>query len=419
MALQFPASPTNGQVYEDWQYNATTGAWESLPLESATVVTSDTAPPNPEDGDMWYNSTDGTTYVYYVDPNGGQWVEMVAPVTASGYLSPNYVINGAFDINQRNFTSITNTGAYGFDRWTFYQQGGGTTVVSAQTFAPGEAPGSLYGARNFFRAVTSGYSAANSATNFTQPIENVRTLAGQTITVSFWAKAGSGTPKVSIEMQQIFGTGGSAVSLINAGFVTLSTSWTRYSLTVNIPSISGKTIGTNDSLNVVFWFNAGTDFASRTNSIGVQSNTFDIWGVQVEEGSVATPFRRSGNTIQEELANCQRYYVQFDVDPSTGYGGIASGMFTAAGNSGVFYIPLPVPMRINPASITFAATSGVYIADTNSSPITNATVLLEPNYKSNKIAAVYTSGGGTGTGYRPGFLNVVGAGKYLGISAEL
>ena len=346
MPLDFPSSPVDGQVYDNWVYSSAKGAWLAKPLEPATAVTSDTAPPNPIDGDMWYNTNDGTTYVWYDDGNSAQWVEMVAPVTASGYLSPNYVINGGFDINQRGFTSVTNSAIYGFDRWSFNQQGGGTSVFSAQTFTVGEAPFTKYAARNFFRAVSSGYSATNSVTNLTHPIEDVRTLSDSTITVSFWAKAGSGTPKVSIEMQQNFGTGGSTIILINAGAVTLSTSWQRYSLTVALPSISGKTIGINHSLNTVFWFNAGTDFASRTNSIGVQNNTFDIWGVQVEEGSVATPFRRSGNTIQEELANCQRYYQRWN---AASVGSRPSSGLVSTATTAALDLQLGVDFRAVPA----------------------------------------------------------------------
>lgn len=335
--LNFPSAPVDGQVYDNWVYSSAKGAWLAKPLEPTTAVTSDTAPPNPIDGDMWYNTNDGTTYVWYDDGNTSQWVEMTAPITANGYYSPNYIINGAFEINQRGLTSTTANG-YGFDGWTTYQQGGGTTTYSAQTFTPGAATTTGYESKNFARLVTSGYSAANTAVQLRQPIEDVRTLAGQPATISFWAKAASGAPKVSIELEQIFGTGGSSANLFNAGFVTISTQWQRYSLTVNVPSVSGKTIGSaDDYLGLVFWLAAGTDFASRTNSIGVQNNTFDFWGIQVESGAVATPFRRAGNTLQEELANCQRYYTRFSatstnsvfpflgntVNTTTGFGTLA------------------------------------------------------------------------------------------------
>lgn len=81
---------------------------------------------------MWFNSTDGTTYIYYNDGTSAQWVESTAPVTGAGYVSPNYIINGAFDINQRAFTSTTTNNTYGFDRWKFGGDGTGTVTHSAQ-----------------------------------------------------------------------------------------------------------------------------------------------------------------------------------------------------------------------------------------------------------------------------------------------
>lgn len=46
-----------------------------LPAAASSVTTSDTAPSNPSDGDLWYRSTDGRTYVYYDDGSSAQWVD--------------------------------------------------------------------------------------------------------------------------------------------------------------------------------------------------------------------------------------------------------------------------------------------------------------------------------------------------------
>jgi hypothetical protein len=76
----------------------------------------------------------------------------------------------------------------------------------------------------------------------------------------------------------------------------------------NRPSISGKTLGTdnNSSLGLNIWFDAGSDYNSRTDSLGQQSGTFDIAQVQVEPGAVATTFER--RPIGMELSLCQRYF---------------------------------------------------------------------------------------------------------------
>jgi hypothetical protein len=77
---------------------------------------------------------------------------------------------------------------------------------------------------------------------------------------------------------------------------------------VAIPSISGKTLGSddNDYLGVHFWFDAGSSFNSRTNSLGQQSGTFDIAQVQLEPGSVATPFEQRQYAAEYFL--CSRYF---------------------------------------------------------------------------------------------------------------
>jgi hypothetical protein len=230
----------------------------------------------------------------------------------------NKIINGDFNINQRAFTSTTTTGGYGFDRFLL-NAADGTTTYSAQTFTTGAAPVAGYEAKNYARLVTTGQTATTAVSRLNQYLENVRTFAGQTVTVSFWAQAGSGTPGVAVEFQQNFGSGGSPSAIVNTIIAspakqTISTSWARYSFTIAVPSLSGKTIGTTDPgyLSLGIWVSAGTDFNARTGSLGIQSNTFNFWGVQVEEADTASPFQTATGTFQGELAVCQRYYYQWD-----------------------------------------------------------------------------------------------------------
>jgi hypothetical protein len=274
--------------------------------------------------------------------------------TTNFFAGKNKIINGDFFVNQRSFTSVTNATQYGFDRW-ITTSSDGTVVCSAQTFTPGTAPVAGYEAANFVRIQTSGQTTTGANALLRQFIENVRTLAGQTATISFWAKAGSGTPKVAVEIQQSFGTGGSPSSTVSTYIaqVTLSTSWTRYSVTSAIPSISGKTLGTaNDSsLRLNLFTSAGSDFNARTGSLGIQTATIDFWGVQVEAGSIATPFQTATGTIAGELAACQRYYIRL--------GGTVVYDFFGAGpantNANIdALIPLPTTLRAAPSSLDFS-----------------------------------------------------------------
>jgi hypothetical protein len=212
----------------------------------------------------------------------------------------------------------------------------------------------VYWARNVVATVA---GAANYVFT-TQYIEDVRTFAGQQITISYWAKADAAKP-IAIELVQSFGTGGSPSTAVNT-FVakpTLTTSWARYSHTITVPSISGKTLGTgaNSSyLAVSFWFDAGSNFNSRTNTLGQQSGTFDIAQVQVEAGPVATAFEQ--RPVGTELALCQRYYYKV-ITPATARYGAGHNTVTTGG---VYGVVLPVTMRIAPTSIETTGTATDY-----------------------------------------------------------
>jgi hypothetical protein len=246
----------------------------------------------------------------------------------------------------------------------------GTTTYSAQTFTPGTAPVAGYESQNFARLVTTGQTGSCYSV-FGQKIEDVRTLVGQTITISFWAKAGSGTPKIGAGLTQIFGSGGSSLNLIIPfSTTTITTSWARYSLTYTVPSISGKTVGTTTpgALFLQMWVSAGTDSNARTGSLGIQSNTFDLWGVQLEYGSKATPFQTaSGGSPEGELAMCQRYYYAHAVG-NTQPIAIATSYSTTLS---IAYLQFPVTMRTAPSIVVATGTNFYGMDIAGAGPVTN------------------------------------------------
>lgn len=374
-------------------------------ISFATATARDAALPSPSEGQLvWLE--DSNKYVYYT---GSAWSDLITPAS-----SGNAIINGAFEINQRNFSTGT-TSAYGFDRWVNNTDGVGATF-SAQTFTPGTAPVAGYEGKNFLQAVTTGQTSTSTFTILGQRIEDVRTFAGQTVTVSFWAKSGSGTPKIGVELNQYF-SGGSADVSVPLSAVTLSTSWTRYSATVAVPSLSGKTIGSgNGYLELNLWTSAGSDFNSRASSIGIQSATIAIWGVQVESGSTATAFKRNATNIQGELAACQRYYIRH-IAGASGYGKIAQG-FALSSNSVAFGFPLPVEMRAVPTAIDYS-TIGNWRAYDNVSEKTGSSFSLD-TASTTKFVNIELVGVGSATTSRPYFLRAFNdTAAYLGFSAEL
>jgi hypothetical protein len=224
----------------------------------------------------------------------------------------NAVINGAMYWAQRG-TTFTNpaSSSYTLDRWlTAYDGSGGTRVISQQAFTPGTAPVAGYEANFFLRINQSVAPTSNTYVDIRQRLENVSTFAGQTVTVSFWAKANANRT-LTVLADQDFGSGGSSRvfnALAAQGF-TVTTSWQRYTYTGTVASISGKTVGTSSYVDLTF----------RTDATG-GTFTMDIWGVQIESGSVATAFQTATGTIQGELSACSRYFQKSyntDVAPAT------------------------------------------------------------------------------------------------------
>lgn len=300
-------------------------------ISFATATARDAALPSPSEGQLvWLE--DSNKYVYYT---GSAWSDLITPA-ASG----NQIINGAFDIWQRG-TSFATTGAlaYTADHYYNYWNGSGSTTVSQQTFTPGTAPVAGYEGSYFYRYNQSTAGTGQTyAVIATAPIEDVRTFAGQTVTFSFWAKADAART-YDLIIGQAFGSGGSTgVEITNT--VSLTTSWARYTQTVSLGSMAGKTIGAGSYVYV--------RLAAKTFNI---TQTVDTWGWQLEAGSTATAFKRNASNIQGELAACQRYYWRQTAatasDPYYGFStGFANG--TAFWMNAIF----PVTMRVPP---TFSA----------------------------------------------------------------
>jgi hypothetical protein len=275
----------------------------------------------------------------------------------------NKIINGDFGVWQRG-TSFTlpGTGAYTADR---FRNSNATTdpisrTVTQQTFTPGTAPVAGYEGTYFWRSTLTTKGSCTGV-RIQQRIEDVRTLAGQTATFSFWAK--SDTSRVNtVEMSQFFGSGGSAtVDFLTATNFTTTTAWQRFTFTVSIPGVAGKTIGT------------GSNLAPLIGQNNTDGSVLDLWGLQLEAGSTASNFQTATGTIQGELAACQRYYQKsynqgVAVPTNSSFGGVFSGPGTLTATNGNYgFVHFPVVMRVAPTVTTYSYTSST------TSVISNAT----------------------------------------------
>ena len=256
----------------------------------------------------------------------------------SGALSNrNLFINSGMEVAQRGTTNGPNTtnGVLVLDRW-YVNASGASKTLSQESFTIGQTdvPGSP---KNYLRlAVATG----NDNCGVHQRIEDVTILSGKTLNLSFWAKGTNpaGGSFVSSWIQN-FGSGGSSTVETEAkSGIVLTSSWQKFSFSITLPSVSGKTVGAGSYTWVEILRQPATDS-------GTSAWTADIALPQVELGTEATPFEH--RSFGDELAKCQRYFQRL------GHGinelSIAFGYLYNNGTKNAATIPVTVPMRSTPS----------------------------------------------------------------------
>jgi hypothetical protein len=237
----------------------------------------------------------------------------------------NLIINGGFDVWQRGTSASSSQLSYLADRW----YNATSETQSRQTFTVGQTD-VPHNPTYYHR----GSSGSTEWYGLKQKVENVAITAGREVTLSYWAKGSSAFTNAPYRGQN-FGSGGS--SEVNAALSTASitTSWARYTHTFTLPSISGKTVGAGNYMQINIM---------RAN---VNNITIDLANCQLEFGSVATDFEH--RSYGEELALCQRYFASIKGSTS-GYGSALAviGTTHAYGQLAV----LPVTMRTTPTCTT-------------------------------------------------------------------
>lgn len=318
--------------------------------------------------------------------NSGSGLWEAAPIPATGPAGTavnsfrNLIINGQFDIWQRDPVGPITQGPgpgnfyqYTADRWAKRSNtDGGTVVDSVARVAFSTGQTDVPGQPGWYVDVEGDISGggADSLSNFVQAIENVRTLNGKQVTVSFWAKATNDVDYITVGFAQDFGTGGSpsagvAADAFQRVFFTTAGVWEYFEFTFTLASISGKTLGTNndDNLQLRFYTSAGSNITFAQAGFGAfnYSGTVSFSNVQVEQGAAATAFEK--RTFATELGLCQRYFTKnqdIETLPSTADGPstvVAHGSF-ATDNFTIFW---PRRMRAIP-TVTFldTGTSGAF-----------------------------------------------------------
>jgi hypothetical protein len=367
--------------------------------------------------------------------NGSSWVNVLGSDIGEQALSNrNVIINGAMQVAQRGTStaSITTDGYYTADRFRLSVNNFGTWTQSVENDAP---TGS--GLRKSFKmlcstAAASPISGANLTPQYRLEGQNLQqflkgTASAKQFSLSFWVKSNvTGTYIAELDDQD------NSRSVSASYSISVSGTWEKKTIILPADTTGAFDNDNAYSLAVNFWLGAGTNFTSgtlattwasitnanrvvgQTNLAAATSNYWQITGVQLEAGSVATPFEFED--ISTTLAKCQRYYFRSVAGSPQQFG---TGM--AYATTGIYVnIPFPVTMRSSPAALETTGTAANYavtLSSTGSQALTSIPTFNAASVNSAGLLATSTTGNlvqGNAT-----FLVSATAGVYLGFSAEL
>jgi hypothetical protein len=231
--------------------------------------------------------------------NPVQALEVAGSAVVAGTLSAgnplmfrNALYNGDMRIAQRGTTGLTS--GYTLDRWLVSNYGAGGAYFTISQIQSGLA--------NFSNALQLQQSSTSSMFFFLQQSLETRDVVrfqGQPVTVSFWYRipvsfTGSIFSQLNWSTAVDTALRDAGITYTTAAQVTLTntTAWTYASFTTFVPS-------TAQALSVMF-----TNYPPGGSTVnGAQ---FQLTGVQLEKGSVATPFEVRPYGVELQL--CQRYY---------------------------------------------------------------------------------------------------------------
>jgi len=340
MAVDFPNTPTLNQQFSAggvmWQWDGTKwialGGGATLAPIISPVFTGDPQCPLAPVGDN-DTSLANTQFVTRADAN----------LNTPSNVGRNLLHNGQFLVTQRGLGSWTGaSGPYTADRWQIYSASPDTSSAVINTLT--DANRSQIGdeaAQQCLSMTFTGSATVGAYSLFQHQIESVRRLAGKTLIFSFYASASAATT-IGTRIGQIFGTGGSPSGNVDSNriYTSIGTSWARYYGTLVMPSVAGKTFGTNAGTDKNIMIMVVSD--SGDASTGVHSGTINFWGMQLEvaQPGQTIPSNFEKISYDDDLRHCQRYYQR---------NGMLWGWTISASIMSVHWTPT-VPMRAAPTA---------------------------------------------------------------------
>ena len=349
--------------------------------------------------------SDGETIV--ADSSTATGLRYQAPVNV------NPVLNSAFQVWQRgtSFTNPTSTNIYSADRWQIYSASTGRTFSRQTTSDTTNLPFIQY----CMRMARDNGNTATDTLYLWQPFETINSVpyAGKTITMSFYARKGANFSDTNnfLGVKLLGGTGTDqngglgytgAVNIIDQN-ATLTTTWQRFTYTATV----GTTI-----TEITPYFQRGAAGTAGA------ADWCEITGIQIEIGSVATPFKTYAGTIQGELSAAQRYYWRAGLDSSGTFGILGNSGYTDSTTNSNVMFNLPVHMRIAPTSIDFPTLNTTRILNLGN-PFTPTAASLNTTNTTADIGWVSFTSSGMTSGQFSQYTKNNNAASYIGFSAEL
>lgn len=339
----------------------------------------------------------GTIESVNVTADGRVGLGVVAPVQAlevagsavvAGTLSAgnplmfrNRIINGDFRIDQRGSASTPATTGYGPDRWLISSA---ATAASIQRYTLTTSSDDVVLKQGYkFGVQVNRGSSGNMDLQQTIELGNCVDLYNQPVTLSFWARS---TSAAGVLIYVQFSTDGTS-SFTNGGGVgaALTTSWTYFTIPIPVPSI----YTTSTDLTKI-----GTQLIIRAqNGVMPNGSTQYYTGVQLEKGTVATPFEV--RPVGIELSLCQRYFHR-TCNVATQNGGtmlIPMVIIDSTRAQGIY--KLPVSMRSNAITLNSTGTFTLdwwQVNNNGVTAVTAANAVMTSSDNASVIATGVTNG---------------------------
>jgi hypothetical protein len=346
----------------------------------------------------------------------------------SNFQGKNYVLNSDLSIWQRGtsftFTAGAVAAAFTADRWKLFKGTTDAVTVSRVVFPSGEAPLKAYEGGAFIRTQI---TAATTYTTLRTGVEGVRNLQNKKITISFYAKADA-PRSIVVVGRNSFGQG--VVIPEFSGNVTaysqvnLTTSWQRFSVTVFNDGISETFDDTTQQngylLDFGFSGTTSTGFMdSATPGIpapapSVQTGTFDIWGVQIEESNSPTDFEPNSLDPANETLACNRYYYRATAPQLNTIFAKAIARTTTIFDG---VIELPTQMRTAPTAIEIAAVGNYGYLCAGVAGVSNALVIATGRTNTRQVGLQLTSATAA-TALRNAVIRATTTSAFIGVSSE-